>query len=439
MTPSPSRGELLRSSIFHTPRNPFRADDALKSFFDGGLLLRDGRIEECGDFSEVRTRHPDTPVTDWRGGFLLPGFVDTHVHFPQVRVLGNLGLSLLEWLDQCALPEEARMADPDRARETAHAFVHALASHGTTAALVFGSHFASATAALFEASACAGLRVTSGLVLSDRNLRPELHQTPECAYRDSAALIHRFHGQGNLRYAVTPRFALSTSDAMLEVCETLLQEYAGVLFQTHMNENRDEIATVAKAFPWAPDYFAVYDNFDLARKGSVFAHNVHATNSELERLAASGAAVAHCPTSNAALGSGVFPLKRHLAAGVPFALGTDVGGGIGFGMLKEGLQAYLIQRLALDGQVLSSAQLLYLATRAGAEALGLEDKIGDFQPGKAADCIYLRPADGTPLSLIAKESGDACRVLAALFTLAGQECVREVRVEGTAVYQAHDD
>jgi guanine deaminase len=438
VTASPSRGELLRSAVFHTPRNPFRAQDALESFFDGGLLIREGQVVECGDFADVQVRHPGTPITDLRGGFLLPGFVDTHVHFPQVRVLGNLGLSLMEWLDQCALPEEARMAGAARAKETAAAFVRALASHGTTTALVFGSHFAGATAALFEAASCAGLRVASGLVLSDRMLRPELHQTPESAYRDCTDLIGRFHGQGRLRYAVTPRFALSASEAMLQICQALLAGNPDLLFQTHMNENREEIAAVAQAFSWASDYFAVYDNFDFARRGSVFAHNVHATDSELERLAASGAAVAHCPSSNAALGSGIFPLKRHLAAGVPFALGTDVGGGTGFGMLKEGLQAYLVQRLAPDGAVLNPAQLLYLATRAGAEALGLENETGDFQPGKAADFVYLRPAGGTPLSLIAREPGDASRVLAALFTLAGPECVREVRVEGAVVYQAHE-
>src|SRR4051794_10198983 len=264
-------GELLRATIFHTPRNPFR-EEALEAFADGGLLIRDGRVAACGDFSEVRAAHPDAAVQDLRGGFLLPGLIDTHLHFPQVRVTGSLGLGLLEWLTQCALPEESRMGEVAYARQIADVFVRALAAHGTTTALVFGSHYAGATACLFEAAAASGLRVVSGLVVSDRMLRPDLHRTPEQAYCDSAALIRRFHGRGRLLYAVTPRFALSTSEAMLEVCKTLLQEHAGLRFQTHLNENREEIAAVARLFPWAPDYLAVYERFGLAGPRSVMAH-----------------------------------------------------------------------------------------------------------------------------------------------------------------------
>src|SRR6185369_2747751 len=279
---------------------------------------------------------------------------------------------LLDWLEQVALPEEARMAEHTYACQTARAFVSALAAHGTTTALVFGAHFAGATASLFEAAEQAGLRIVSGMVLSDLRLRPELHQLPENAYRDTTDLIQRFHGKGRSLYAVTPRFALSASEAMLEVCQTLLQENPGVRFQTHLNENRQEIADVAQLFPWAADYLNVYERFQLGGHGAVMAHNVHPSDSEVERLAASGTAIAHCPCSNAALGSGLFPLRRHMDAGVKCALGTDVGGGTGFGMLKEGLQAYLVQRLAVDGALLIPAHLLYLTTRAGAVALGME-------------------------------------------------------------------
>ena len=288
-------------------------------------------------------------MRDLRGGFLLPGFVDTHVHFPQVRVIGSLGRSLLDWLEESALPEESRMADARYAAETARVFVRALASNGTTTALVFGSHFAPATSCLFEEAEAIGLRVASGLVLSDRLLRPDLHQAPEAAYRESTEMIRRFHGKGRLLYAVTPRFALSTSEAMLEVCQTLLRENPGLRFQTHLNENRQEVAEVARLFPWASGYLAVYERFGLIGRRSVAAHNVHPGPSELERLAASGASVAHCPASNAALGSGIFPLRSHVEAGVRCALGTDVGAGTSFSLLREGLQAYLMQRLAPQG------------------------------------------------------------------------------------------
>jgi guanine deaminase len=431
--------ELLRAAIFHTPRNPFREEPALEAHLDGGLLIEDGRVRACGDFAEVRAAHPQAPLRDLRGGFLLPGFVDAHVHFPQVRVLGSLGLSLLDWLEQCALPEEARLADVSYARRIAREFIRALASHGTTAALVFVAHFSAATAALFEEAGTAGLRVISGLVVSDRMLLAELHQTPDAAYRESADLIARYHGRGRLGYAVTPRFALSASEAMLEVCGALLREHSSIRFQTHLNENLEEIVEVRRNFEWAGDYLGVYERFGLVGARSVFAHSVHSSDEELLRLAVGGSSVAHCPSSNAALGSGHFPLLRHVQAGVRVALGSDVGAGTGFGILKEGLQAYLMQRLAPQGFPLTPAHLLYLATRAGADALGMGGEIGDFSVGKAADCVYLRPPAPSPLASIAAGAGDASHVLGAVFALAGLESVREVRVAGDVVYESHDD
>lgn len=430
-----NRTELLRAAILHTPRNPFREERALECFADGGLLIHDGRIAACGEYAELRLRHPGAEVRDLRGGYLLPGFIDTHVHFPQVRVLGGLGRELLDWLESIALPEEARMADLSYACDTARRFVRALAAHGTTTALVFGSHFKAATGALFRAADRLGIRIVSGLVMSDRMLRPELHRSAADAYRDSVQLIREYHGRGRLRYAVTPRFALSTSEEMLEACQTLLREYPDVHFQTHANENLLEIRKVRELFPWAEDYLAVYERFGLVERRSVIAHNVHATDSEVERLAAAGASVSHCPCSNMMLGSGIFPLRRHLDAGVRVALGTDVGGGTGFGMPKEALAAYEIQRLAPAGVLLAPAHLLYLATRAGAEALQLENETGDFTPGKSADFVYLRAPEGSPLEGILDHAENLERSLAALITLAGAESVAEVAVGGAVVRQ----
>jgi guanine deaminase len=424
---------ILRATIFHTPRNPFLDANALVAHVDGALAIDNGKVAGCGDYSAVVKAHPDAAVRDLRGGYILPGFIDTHVHFPQVRILGGLGYSLLDWLEQCTLPEEARLADAAYASSIAREFVDALASHGTTTALVFGSHFAGATAALFTAAEERGLRIFSGLVLSDRALRPELHQTPDAAYQDAKTLIARF---GCFRYAVTPRFAFSASEAMLSVCQALVRESPDSLFTTHINENRREIEQVARLFPWAADYLAVYERFDLIGTRSVLAHNVHATGSELQRLAARGTTLAHCPSSNAALGSGIFPMRRHIDAGVRFALGTDVGGGTGFGMLKEGLQAYLMQRVASEPITLSPSQMLYLATRAGAEALGIANQTGDFENGKSADFVYLRPPEGSVLAGVLErlEAFDAAdRVVSALFTLAGEESVNEVRIADHAI------
>jgi guanine deaminase len=273
-------------------------------------------------------------------------------------------------------------------------------------------------------------------VMSDRHLRAELHQSPADAYRDSSDLIRRFHGRDRLLYAVTPRFALSTSEAMLEVCQTLLAEHEGLRMQSHINENTTEVAEVARAFPWAADYLAVYERYSLTGSRAVLAHNVHASDAELERLGATSTSIAHCPCSNAALGSGLFPLRRHLDAGVRCSLGTDVGGGTGFGILKEGLQAYLMQRVAPDGVTLDAARLCYLATLAGADAVGLGDEIGDFRDGKAADLVYLRPLVGSPLAAVLERVKSPEDALTAIFTLAGAESVHEVRVAGETVYRA---
>ena len=433
--------ELFRATIFHTPANPFTFEindpRALVCHEDGGLLVADGRVRACDDYGLLRRANPDATTVDWRGGFLLPGFVDAHVHFPQLRIIGAMGRSLLDWLDAVALPEEARMSSLAYARETATQFVRALASHGTTTALVFGSHFADATAALFEAAEISGLRIISGLVVSDRMLRPELHLAPDRAHAESTALIERYHKRGRLAYAVTPRFAVSTSEAMLDMCGELLAAHSDVRLHTHINEHAAEILEVQRLFPWAADYLAVYERYGLTGRRSVMAHNVHPTSAQIERLATSGTAIAHCPSSNVALASGRFPFKQHVEAGIRCALGTDVGGGLGFGLLKEALHAYLMQRLAVDPQPLDAARLLYVATRAGADALGL-DEAGDFQAGRAADFVHLRPPSHSVLEAVVRHAQSPADALASLFTLAGAESVREVRVQGDVVFANGD-
>jgi guanine deaminase len=235
---------------------------------------------------------------------------------------------------------------------------------------------------------------------------------------------------------VTPRFAMSTTDAMLEMCQSLVREHEDVRVTSHINEQPEEIAAVRAAFPWARDYLAVYERFGLAGARSVLAHNVHAAHAEIERLAAARASIAHCPCSNAALGSGIFPLRAHVDAGVRVALGTDVGGGTGFSMMKEALQAHMLQRLVADGVVLDAARMLYLSTLAGAEALGLAETTGSFCTGKAADFVYLRPPAGSVVDRALRNAVDAEDALDALFTLADASTIRETRVEGTIVYQA---
>jgi guanine deaminase len=427
---------IHRATVMHTPVSPFAEPEALVTHSDGAVAVAGGRILESGSYTAVRASHPDAAVNDRRGSWLLPGFVDTHVHYPQLGVLGSMGLPLLEWLSGVTLPEETRFADAAYARAAAERFLGQLLRNGTTSALVFGAHYAVAMQEFFGVAEESGLRISSGLVLADRNLLPELHVTPRQAAEDSALLMEQWHGRGRLRYAVTPRFSLSSSDALLGVCGELLQHAGDVLFTTHLNENGAEIEAVARQFPEARDYLDTYERHGLLGRLSLIAHNVHPSDSELQRLAVSGSSVCHCPTSNMSLGSGLFPLQRHLDAGVRVALGTDVGAGSGFSILREGLAASQVQMLGSAPLALTPAQLLYLATQAGAEALGLED-CGSFQPGKAFDAVLLEPPAESTLALRLQHASSAGDALGSLITLAEQDSISDVYVEGARLYPCY--
>jgi guanine deaminase len=427
---------LYRATIIDTPGNPFAGDTAaaLAAEQDGGLLVRNGIIAARGTYQRLRAEYPDEPVQELTGGLLLPGFVDTHVHFPQIRAIGGLGMPLLDWLERCALPEESRLADRGYAAAVADEFLDGLLACGTTSALVFGSHFAPAMDELFQGAARRGLNVTSGLVLSDRVLRPDLLSTPERARGESVALIERWHGHGRLRYALTPRFSLSASDDMLAVCGDLLHGSGrdDIWFTSHINENLAEVAAVASLFPGAGDYLATYHRHGLVTQRSVLAHNVHATDAELALMGELGAWVAHCPTSNSALGSGLFPLRRHIDHGVGVAMGSDVGAGTGLFLPKEGLQAYFMQQLLGPdlGLALSPVHLLYLATLAGARALGIADRVGDLGPGKEFDAVWVRPSPGSTYRVNLDHAVDATDALARTFALATPADVAGVWVRG---------
>lgn len=430
---------LYRATFLHTPANPFQDSNALNIEDDGGLLVQNGQIVESGTFADLKAAHPTETVEDLRGGLLLPGFVDTHVHYPQVRIIGGLGVPLLDWLDRYALPEEARFGDPTHAATVAREFVSGLTTSGTTTALVFGSHFASAVDTLFQETERVGLRTVAGVVVSDRMLRPELHTTPERAYSEGKALIEKWHGQGRNRYAVTPRFALSASGGILDACAALLKEFPDVHFTSHSNENLKEVETVRGLFPNHHDYIHTYEQAGLLGRRSVLAHNVHMTDRELGAMAAHHCTSAHCPCSNSALGSGFFPLKRHLAVGVRVSLGTDVGGGTGFSMLKEGLQAYFMQQLlGENGVPLEPAHLLYLATRAGAEALEMETQIGDFCAGKAFDATLFQPQESSTMHTVLAHAPSTERALASLFAGGTQADVQRVWIGGKAVFSRRE-
>lgn len=423
---------IVRARVAHAPQ-----PDRLEAHDDGALAYdpAGGTILAVGPFAAVAAAHPDATVDDQRGALLLPGLVDCHVHLPQLPVIGAMGMDLLDWLGRRALPAEARFADPAVAATASRAFLRALAANGTTSALVFGCHFPAGQEAFFAAAAESGLRIASGLVVGDRELGFGLELAPDVAATAAHELARRWHGRGRLRYAVTPRFSLCCTEAMLGRCGELAAATPGALVTTHLNESPREVARVLELFPWAGDYLETYERFGLVGSGTVLAHDVHPAAGELPRIAAAGAAVAHCPTSNAFLGSGTFPWAAHAAAGVRVGLGTDVGAGTGPSLFKEALAAYSLQRLRADGVALTPVSALHLATRAGAVALGLGDVCGDLSPGRAADFLLLRPRAGSTLAAALAEAADAEQALGHVLALAGEDAVAEVRVGGSVVHR----
>ncbi|WP_298418561.1 guanine deaminase [Brevibacterium sp.] len=423
---------IYRARVFDTPDSPFTGG-RLRSESDIALVVDDGLITARTDLPTARAAHPDAEVVDLRSGVLIPGLIDTHVHLPQVRAIGHLGRPLLDWLDHCALPEEAKLSDDTYAAAVAEEFLTGLTSAGTTSAMVFGAHFGAAMDIFFSAAAKAGLRITSGLVTSDRNLPEALLTDVETSVAEGQRLIDAWHGTGRLRYAVTPRFSFSAGPELLAAGGALVADNPDIWVTSHINENRDEVTGVAQIHPEALDYLDTYDRAGLLGRRTVLAHNVHPQDRELARIAEVGAVAAHCPTSNSALASGFFPLRRHLEAGVRVALGSDVGAGTGFNLLKEGVQSYFMQQLDPTGGVaLDSAHLLHLATSAGAEALAL-DEVGDLSVGKRFDAVLIDPVAGQPLDVGIRHAGDDSDALAAIFAMGTPGDIARVWVDGELV------
>lgn len=419
---------LFSGAFVDVPVDPFAGGNLRET---AHLRVVDGEIVARDAVAVDQARAAGDEVVDLSGGVVIPGMVDTHVHYPQVRVIGGLGLPLLDWLDQRALPEEMRLAESTYALTIASEFLSSMLAAGTTSALVFGAHFASAMDAFFTVAERSGLRITSGLVVSDRELPAPLLTTPEQSVLDAIGLAQRWHGRGRLRYAVTPRFSYSCSDALLAASGEAYRAIDGAWFTSHVNENAAEIAGVEAYF--GTGYTDTYDRHGLLGPRSVLAHNVHPTDAELAVMAARGAAVSHCPCSNSAIGSGMFPLARHLAHGVRLSLGSDVGGGTGFSLLKEGLQAAFVQSLLGEsGYPLGPAHLLWLATRAGALALGLDD-VGSFDVGHRFDAAWVRPASNSTLDICLAHAVDTSDAVAKTFALGGPADIAEVWVDGVPV------
>ena len=386
------RQQAFRASILHCLADPGEAalPSAIEYFEDGLLIVEDGMIAEVGAAQALLPGlSVDTTVEDHSGKLIVPGFIDCHVHFSQLDIIASYGDQLLDWLNRYAYPEEARFSDPAHAEAVASVFVDELLRNGTTSALVFATVHPHSVDAIFAAAAAKNMRLIAGKVLMDKDCPAELCDDAESAYIHSKRLIERWHGQGRLGYAITPRFALTSSEAQLESAGQLASEFPDTWVHTHLAENSEEIEAVAKQFPWSRSYLDVYDRFGLLRDRSMFAHCLYLDDSDRALMAKKGGAAAFCPTSNLFLGSGLFDLKIMREAGIRVGLATDVGGGTSLSLLKTMSEAYKV--LHLNGQALPATRALYLATLGAAEALYLDDRIGNFAPGMEADFIVLDP------------------------------------------------
>ena len=395
--PSQAHIAAYRGMVLHFLADPGEGDDshAMQFFDDGLLVVEDGRVKAVGDAASLLSSLPrNAQQVDYSGRLILPGFVDAHIHYPQTDVIASYGMQLLDWLERYTYPAEAGFADAEHARETAEFFLDELLRNGTTTALVFATVHAQSVDVFFQSALERNLRMIAGKVLMDRNCPEPLRDTPAQGYRESAALIEKWMGQGRLGYAITPRFAVTSSEAQLELAGQLAREHPQAHIQSHMAENREELARVRELFPSSRNYVDVYDRFGLLRERAVYAHCIHLDSDERSRMAQMGAAAAACPTSNLFLGSGLFDFAAARGAGMRVGMGTDVGGGTSFNMLRTLSEGYKVAQLT--GQRLSPWRAFYLATLGGARALGLDDHIGNFQPGKEADFAVLR-LDSTPL------------------------------------------
>ncbi|WP_434772040.1 guanine deaminase [Pseudomonas entomophila] len=424
-----------RAAILYSLADPSEVGlDASYAYFDDGLLVVDeGRISAVGPASELLpTLTPDTQVVTYTDALITPGFIDTHIHFPQTGMIGAYGEQLLDWLETYTFPCERQFADKAHADQVARLFLGELLRNGTTTALVFGSVHPESVQALFEEAERLDLRLIAGKVMMDRNAPDYLTDTAESSYHDSKALIERWHGKGRLHYAVTPRFAPTSTPEQLAAAGRLLEEYPGVYLHTHLSENLKEIDWVKALYPERSGYLDVYDHYRLLGERSVFAHGVHLCDAECQRLAETGSAVAFCPTSNLFLGSGLFNLPQAERFGVRVGLGTDVGAGTSFSLLATLNEAYKVMQL--QDVRLHPFKSLYLATLGGARALRLEDRIGSLAPGHDADFVVLDYKATPLLDYRLQQSRSIEETLFVLTTLGDDRVVRETYAAGRCVH-----
>lgn len=426
------RGSFL--DIAKTVDNAEEISANVRHIEDGLMLIKDGKIDWIGEWEQGKHYVPENiRVRDYQGKMIVPGFIDTHVHYPQSEMVGAYGEQLLEWLNNYTFPTERRYGDIEYAKEMSEFFVKQLLRNGTTTALVFCTVHPESVDALFEVAENINMRIIAGKVMMDRNAPDYLLDTPESSYTESKALIEKWHKKGRALYAITPRFAPTSTSEQLEMARKLKEEYPDTYIHTHLCENRNEIAWVKELFPEQDGYLDVYHHHGLTGSRSVFAHSIHLEDKEWDCLEKTDSALSFCPTSNLYLGSGLFRLQEAWKRNVKVGIGTDIGAGTTFNQLQTLNEAYKVMQL--QGYKLSAFEAFYLATLGGAKSLSVDNLIGNFDVGKEADFVVLNPS-ATPLQQMRYDnSKDLAEKLFVLITLGDDRCVYRTYVDGRLAYE----
>jgi guanine deaminase len=425
--------QAYRASLLDFTNDPAVDERATRWHGDGLLLVEDGKIKAAGDYAQlISAVSAGVEVQDHRGKIICPGFIDTHIHYPQTDIIGSPAPDLLPWLNNYTFPAERRFESPEHAGETADFFLAELLRNGTTTAAVYCTVHPQSVDAFFERSHARNLRMVAGKCLMDRNAPDFLCDTAESGVRESEELIRRWHNKGRQHYAITVRFAPTSTHEQMKLAGELAAQYPDTYIQTHVAESRDEVQWVKELFPDARSYLDVYDQYGLMRKRALYAHCIWLDDQDRARMAATQSAAALCPTSNLFLGSGLFDFAKADRARMPLSLATDVGGGTSFSMLQTMNELYKVGRMG--GAYLPAQRMFYLATLGGARALQLEGVVGNFAPGCEADFILLDPR-ATPL--LARRSATTDSLEEQLFALAILGDDRAIAATWSAGKQVH--
>ncbi|MDO6687076.1 MULTISPECIES: guanine deaminase [unclassified Agarivorans] len=428
--------QIHRGSILHFPKASLNPSEHYQYWEDGVLMVKHGLIAHLGDAKDFlqaeTTPLAQLPIVEHQG-LIIPGLIDSHVHYPQVEVIASFGKQLLDWLNTYTFPAEQQFIEAAYARGQAEFFLQQLFAHGTTTASVYATVHPQSVTSFFEAAQSHNARMICGKVLMDRNCPAALQDTPDSGYYESKQLIEQWHKNGRQLYAITPRFAPTSSEAQLAKAGQLANEHPDTFIQTHLSENPNEVQWINELFPDYSDYLAVYEAHDLVREKSLFGHGIHLTDREYIALAASGATINFCPSSNLFLGSGLFNYQRAQANGVSVALASDVGGGTSLSMFANQADAYKVCQLQQTS--LSPFDSLYLCTQGAAVAMGVDTQVGNLNVGSEADFVELDMQPTPMLSQRLNKARDLSEQLFAINTLGDDRMINATYVAGKQVYK----